>query len=67
MEDRKKRYYRIINNVWDFMKNHLDQEQDWEQFCSDMKNSVNEQNEADQKIVREMLVAFENDLAERNK
>lgn len=64
--EEKERYYRVINSVWDFMKTHLGAEQDWATFCADMAQTVFSAPAADQKLLRAMLVAFENDLVDRS-
>lgn len=63
----KERYYRIINITWQFMKDHIEPDQDWSKFCADMKQLVFSQAEEDQKMLRAMLVAFEDDLIDRSK
>ena len=63
----QERYYRIINAAWEFVRDHSEQDQDWAKFIGDMKQTVFKQDEEDQKMLRAIFVAFENDLIERGK
>lgn len=64
MESDKERYYRLISYIWNFIKNHMDLN-DCEKFCSDMKKAIDDLPKEDQVCVREMLVAYENELVRR--
>ncbi len=63
----QERYYRVINTAWTFMKDHAETVQDWAAFCADMKQLVFKQPEEDQKLLRGIFTAFENDLVDRSK
>lgn len=60
----KERFYKLILYVWEFQKSHLNLD-DCEKFCEDMKKAVFGVPEEDQTYIREMLVAYENELVRR--
>lgn len=70
-EDKKQRYYRIINAVWDFAKKHIEEpvsEEFWEKCTEDIKRRVNESSKADSELMKDMLnaIAAEIDRENRN-
>jgi len=70
MEEEKKRYYRIVMAVWDFIKGHLDQgknEAYWERCVDDEKKLIQDAYPEDRELLTKMINAVLGDLQERDK
>lgn len=70
MEDEKKRYYRIVMAVWDFIKGHLDQDKNeayWERCVNDVRELIQNSYPEDMEILTKMINAVLGDLQERDK
>jgi len=65
MEEEKKRYYRIINITWEFMKNHLAEsktEDFWTKCVDDLKELIQNAASEDMEILTKMINAFLGDM-----
>lgn len=70
MEDEKKRYYRIVMAVWDFIKSHLDHDKNdacWERCVNDLKTLIQDSAPEDMELITKMINAVLGDLQERDK
>lgn len=60
-EERKQRYYRIINVAWNFVKNNLEKEMNeefWESLTDQIKQEVNGSSNNDKELIKDMFNAI---------